>query len=125
MSNVQSKTLRLFLKKAVNAPVHAYLFVGPEGAGREEIARGFSGSIFAEYEEGNNLDRCKDLAWRGIHPDLSIIEPEGRGLRVSDAQRIITESSRSPVESQKKILIVNRFDTAEPEAVASLLKTIE
>ena len=114
-----------FLKKAVNAPVHAYLFVGPEGAGREEIARVFSGSIFAEYEEGNNLDRCKDLAWRGIHPDLSIIEPEGRGLRVSDAQRIITESSRSPVESQKKILIVNRFDTAEPEAVASLLKTIE
>ncbi len=114
-----------FLKKAVNAPVHAYLFVGPEGAGREEIARVFSGYIFAEYEEGNNLDRCKDLAWRGIHPDLSIIEPEGRGLRVSDAQRIITESSRSPVESQKKILIVNRFDTAEPEAVASLLKTIE
>ncbi len=114
-----------FLKKAVNAPVHAYLFVGPEGAGREEIARAFSGSIFAEYEEGNNLDRCKDLAWRGIHPDLSIIEPEGRGLRVSDAKRIILESSRSPVESQKKILIVKRFDTAEPEAVASLLKTIE
>ena len=34
-----------FLKKAVNAPVHAYLFVGPEGAGREEIARVFSASI--------------------------------------------------------------------------------
>ena len=114
-----------FLKKAVNAPVHAYLFVGPEGAGREEIARVFSGSIFAEYEEGNNLDRCKDLAWRGIHPDLSIIEPEGRGLRVSDARKIIIESSRSPIESEKKILIVNRFDTAEPEAVSSLLKTIE
>ena len=114
-----------FLKKAAINPVHAYLFVGPEGAGREEIARAFSGSIFVNYEEGNNLERCKDLAWRGIHPDLSIIEPEGRTLRVSDAQKIIFESSRSPVESQKKVLVVNRFDTAEPEAVASLLKTIE
>ena len=114
-----------FLKKAVLSPVHAYLFVGPEGAGREEIARAFSGSIFAKYEEGQDLERCKDLAWRGIHPDLSIIEPEGRGLRVSDARKIIIESSRSPIESEKKILIVNRFDTAEPEAVASLLKTIE
>ena len=114
-----------FLKKAVASPVHAYLFVGPEGAGREEIARAFSGSIFAKYEEGQDHERCKDLAWRGLHPDLSIIEPEGRGLRVSDARKIIIESSRSPIESEKKILIVNRFDTAEPEAVASLLKTIE
>jgi len=114
-----------FLKKALESPVHAYLFVGPEGAGREEIARAFSGSIFAKYEEDQNLERCKDLAWRGIHPDISIIEPEGRGLRVSDARKIIIESSRSPIESKKKILIVNRFDTAEPEAVASLLKTIE
>ena len=114
-----------FLKKAAVSPVHAYIFVGPEGAGREEIARAFSGSIFAKYEEGQDLERCKDLAWRGIHPDLSIIEPEGRGLRVSDARKIIIESSRSPIESKKKILIVNRFDTAEPEAVASLLKTIE
>ena len=38
-----------FLKKAVASPVHAYLFIGPEGAGREEIARAFSGSIFAKY----------------------------------------------------------------------------
>ena len=114
-----------FLKTAVASPVHAYLFVGPEGAGREEIARAFSGSIFAKYEEGQDHERCKDLAWRGLHPDLSIIEPEGRGLRVSDARKIIIESSRSPIESEKKILIVNRFDTAEPEAVASLLKTIE
>ena len=86
-----------FLKKAVASPVHAYLFVGPEGAGREEIARVFSGSIFAKYEEGQDLERCKDLAWRGIHPDLLIIEPEGRGLRVSDARKIIIESSRSPI----------------------------
>ena len=90
-----------FLKKAVESPVHAYLFVGPEGAGREEIARAFSGSIFAKYEEDQNLERCKDLAWRGIHPDISIIEPEGRGLRVSDARKIIIESSRSPIESKK------------------------
>ena len=114
-----------FLKKTVLSPLHAYLFVGPEGAGREELSRAFAGSVFASSEEEERGRRSRRLAWRGIHPDLVIIDPEGRGLRVVDAQRVISEASRSPVESKKKVIVVNRFDSAEPEAVVSLLKTIE
>jgi DNA polymerase-3 subunit delta' len=35
------------------------------------------------------------------------------------------EAFRSPVEGRRKVIMVDRFHSAEPEAAASLLKTIE
>ena len=35
------------------------------------------------------------------------------------------EASRSPIEADRKVMVVDRFDTAEAESAASLLKTIE
>ncbi len=34
-----------FLKTASKSPVHAYLFIGPEGAGRRQAAYAFAGSL--------------------------------------------------------------------------------
>ena len=44
---------------------------------------------------------------------------------MAEADEIIFEASRSPVEGPLKVIVCDRFHTAEPEAVASLLKTIE
>ena len=40
-------------------------------------------------------------------------------------QRLINEASRSPIEGSKKIIVANRFHTANPTAVGRLLKTLE
>ena len=113
------------LRNAVASPVHAYLFVGPDGAGRAEAARAFAGSLFAEGADSDQAARHRRLAAAGSHPDLVLVEPEGRALLVTDARRVITEGWRSPVEGDRKVIVVDRFDTAEPETAASLLKTIE
>jgi DNA polymerase-3 subunit delta' len=52
-------------------------------------------------------------------------EPGGRTLRGEDAEHLVIEASRSPVEGRRKIIVCDRFHTAEPGAAASLLKTIE
>ena len=39
--------------------------------------------------------------------------------------RSYSRRPRSPVEGPLKVIVCDRFHTAEPEAVASLLKTIE
>ena len=100
-------------------PVHAYLFCGPRGTGKRSAALAFAASLIGVDS------RSRRLAADGRHPDVSIHEPEGRTLRVSEADEIIFESSRSPVEGTRKVIVCDRFHTAEPEAVASLLKTIE
>ncbi len=114
------------LRQAAIRPVHAYLLVGPPGAGRAEAARAFAGTLFAGGgADGPALDRHRGLAAAGRHPDLVLVEPEGRSLLVADAERITVEGWRSPIEADRKVIVVDRFDTAEPAAAASLLKTIE
>jgi len=116
------------LREATTAPVHAYMFVGPPGTGRMEAARAFAGALFAGGTDdpgGAGADRHRRLATEGLHPDLVLIQPEGRALLVAETAAITREGSRSPVEAVRKVVVVDRFETAEPEAAAGLLKTIE
>ncbi|HJP16038.1 MAG TPA: hypothetical protein QF762_03620 [Acidimicrobiales bacterium] len=115
-----------YLQTAVQSPVHAYLFIGPEGAGRRQAAFAFAGSLLvSDSDSEEESQRHRQLATLGQHPDITYVVPQGSSLLVEDAERIIKEASRSPIESNRKIIIVDRFQTAEPEVSASLLKTIE
>ena len=107
------------LVAAAAQPVHAYLFCGPRGTGKRTAALAFAAALIGVDS------RSRRLALAGRHIDVSIHEPEGRTLRVAEADEIIFEASRSPVEGRLKVIVCDRFHTAEPEAVASLLKTIE
>lgn len=107
------------LAAAADRPVHAYLFCGPRGTGKRTAALAFAAALIGVDSRGRRL------ALAGRHADVSIHEPEGRTLRVVEADEIIFEASRSPVEGSLKVIVCDRFHTAEPEAVASLLKTIE
>ena len=50
---------------------HAYLFYGPKGVGKRTVARRFGAALVG----GGNAE-AEDRARRGLHPDLSEIEPE-------------------------------------------------
>ena len=113
------------LRAAVEAPVHAYIFVGPSGAGKRRAANVFAGELLAAaHPEG--ADRHRRLAALEHHPDIHVLDPSGNSLRrEEEAKPLIIQASRSPVEGNRKVLIVNRFHSATPVAAASLLKTIE
>jgi DNA polymerase III subunit delta' len=108
------------LRASVSSPSHAYLLSGKRAA-----ARAFAGDVLAADASGDAAERHRRLAWSEQHPDLVLVVPEGRSLRRTEADVMITEGFRSPVEGRRKIILVDRFHSAEPEAAASLLKTIE
>lgn len=114
------------LRAAVRTPVHAYLFVGPRGTGKKAAALAFGAALLTrDSTDPAEAERITRLALGGRHPDVRVFTPEGRTMRVTEAEQLVTEASRSPVECARKVLVVERFHTAEPEAAASLLKTIE
>jgi DNA polymerase-3 subunit delta' len=113
------------LRSAVAAPVHAYMLVGPRGAGKRAAARAFAADLLAAGVAPAEVARHRHLALAEQHPDLVIVVPEGRSLRRTEADLVITEASRSPIEGRRKVIVIDRFHSAEPEAAASLLKTIE
>lgn len=112
------------LRNALQSPLHAYLFVGPRGAGKRQAAAAFAGELLAAADP-DGAERHQRLAAAEAHPDLFILEPEGRGLLVDEAALLITEASRAPVEGTRKVMMVDRFHTAEPRVAPKLLKTIE
>ncbi|MEM7339977.1 MAG: hypothetical protein AAF467_15080 [Actinomycetota bacterium] len=137
---------RARLEAAAEAPVHAYLFVGNEGSGSFAAARAFAGLLLAAAHEaptgfdfgegegegddgaaGADADRARHirLARDGTHPDLTVVAAEGAALRVSEAENIIRAGLRSPVEGNRKVIVVRGIDAIEEAAIGKLLKVIE
>ena len=113
------------LHKSSQNPVHAYLFVGPKGSCKWDAAKAFAAMIMNHANKDQNEERVMNLVRRGEHPDLIKVEPSGNQYRDDDVQQIINEASRSPIEGAKKIIVANRFHTANETAVGRLLKTLE
>ena len=108
-------------------PVHAYLFLGPTGAGKRQAARAFSAAVQAQLTVGDDVakERQMRLALEDKHPDVEIHEPLGAGLLVDGAKAVITSVFRKPVDGPRRIIVVDRFHDAQPAAAAALLKTVE
>jgi DNA polymerase-3 subunit delta' len=111
------------LQRAATRPVHAYLLVGPRGSGVEEAARCFAAALITTDDD----ERAWDLVLRGVHPDVVEIDPPATQIRIEDAQAVVDEVSRSPIEGERKVVVL--FDAERlrlNEAAANkLLKTLE
>ncbi|MET0628317.1 MAG: hypothetical protein ABW033_07665 [Acidimicrobiia bacterium] len=108
------------LQRAAARPSHAYLLVGPRGSGVEEAARCFAASVIAPDD-----DRAFELALRGVHPDVVEIDPAATQIRVDDAQTILDEAYKSPIEGQRKAILVFESERLNEQAANKLLKTLE
>ena len=116
------------LEAALATPVHAYLFVGTPGGDKRAVAQVFAAELLAAAAAPGGpeaVESHRSRALDGVHPDVTMVEPEGRALLAADAAAIITEAARSPLELDRKVIICDRFHTASPGVAASLLKTIE
>jgi len=112
------------LRAAARAPVHAYLLVGPRGAGKRALAAAFAADLLSEGSQGADADRHRRLALAEQHPDLVITERTGPFITAAQADSIVERASRSPIEGQRKVLVLDEFHLAR-EAAPKLLKTIE
>ncbi|MBW8826092.1 MAG: hypothetical protein JF603_07060 [Acidobacteria bacterium] len=111
------------LRAAVVAPVHAYLLLGPAGAGARAAAVAFTAALLCP---DGGCGHCRDcrLALAGEHPDGLTYVPQGAFLQRADADEIIRLALRSPNEGNRKVLVLadmHRIQNAGP----MLLKTIE
>ena len=63
---------------------HAYLFSGPRGAGKEEVARTLAQALNCLENENDacgRCDSCRRIA-AGNYPDLHWVRPESKGRRI-------------------------------------------
>jgi DNA polymerase-3 subunit delta' len=111
------------LRRAAAQPVHAYLFVGPEGCGKEEAARAFAGVLLSQTDDLSH--RTNDMAWRGTHPDVHEVKREGASILKDQADEVIRVASMTPTEGARKVIIMHEVHLMQPAAIVRLLKTLE
>jgi DNA polymerase III subunit delta' len=121
---VGQPTVQALLTGAAEAPVHAFLFIGPAGSGKRSAAMSFGAALLCP---NGGCGACRDcrLALLGEHPDVRIVERVGPFITTEQADDIIKMASRAPVEGSRKVLILDEFHLLRPEAAAKLLKTVE
>jgi DNA polymerase-3 subunit delta' len=110
------------LRAASTRPVHAYLLVGPRGSGVEEAARCFAASLVTA---GESDERGWELVLRGEHPDVVEIDPATTQIVKDDADRFVREAHASPIEGDRKVVMLLGADRLNDVAANRLLKTIE
>jgi DNA polymerase-3 subunit delta' len=113
------------LEAASVAPVHAYLLIGPSGAGKRALARGFAARLLASGSSGADAERHVRLALAEQHPDLRMVVPEGMTFRRIDAETLARHASLAPVEGPRKVVVGLGCEQMEDEAAGYLLKTVE
>lgn len=107
---------------------HAYLFVGPNGSGKQEIAQWLALSIFCTHPHDGQPDlscaECQRVL-SGNHPDVVRASAEGRQIKVDQIRHLKAEFTKSGMEGQKKVFIIEDSDKMTVSAANSLLKFIE
>lgn len=111
------------LRAAAVRPVHAYLLVGPPGSGKRASAVSFAATLLCPNGGDGTCDACRRVL-SGVHPDLVSIDREGPWITIDMAREIGVASARSPVEGDRKVLMLGDFHLVR-EAGPALLKTIE
>lgn len=119
----QSDAVNL-LRHAVTHPVHAYLFLGPTGAGKRRTARVFAAALLCRNGECGVCRDCT-LALHGEHPDVTEIERAGAAISTDQADEIVRKAALAPIEGSRKVFILDEFHLLAPQVAAKLLKTIE
>lgn len=111
------------LRSAASRPVHAYLLVGPPGTGKLAAARAFAAALLCPAGGDASCEVCRRVL-DGVHPDVAVVEREGASISIDAARAVSRLAVRSPVEGDRKVLVLQDFHLVR-DAGPALLKTIE
>lgn len=119
----------------------AYLFVGPEGIGKQQFARRLAQALLCHHVGSDPLEPCGECAGckpflAGSNPDFIYVGcPEGKrelpieliaGSKERRGQEgLCHDLSLAPLPGSRKVAIVDHADTMNEACANSFLKTLE
>lgn len=115
---------------------HAYVLCGPDGVGKALFARELAKTLLCEKvdESGGNstvnkdaCDACKSCrtADKNENPNLLWITPAYKAIPISSIQELDRLAALKPVESRRRVFVVEEAEKMSLDAANCLLKTLE
>ncbi len=130
----QARVLTLLQRAFARGTVpHAYLFEGPDGVGKEAMARWLAALLLCgdpargqKAAPCGSCPACRQLA-RGHHADLEILSPppEKKAIRIDQVREIIRRVSFAPLSAARRVILVAPADSMGEAPANAILKTLE
>jgi DNA polymerase-3 subunit delta' len=104
------------LAAALAEPAHAYLFHGPPGVGKRNVAVAFAAALLGG-DPGRTLRRA--------HPDLYVLEPLGDQIRIDPIRELRRDLHMRPFEADRRVYLIFCAHLMNEDAADALLKDLE
>ncbi|MCD1261911.1 DNA polymerase III subunit delta' [Paenibacillus athensensis] len=106
---------------------HAYIFSGPVGTGRMEMAMALAKAIYCKTSIDDACGECLECrkVEHGNHPDLHIVQPDGASIKIEQIRELQKEFAYRATASGTKIYMLQQADKMTVQAANSLLKFLE
>ena len=92
-------------------PAHAYLFHGPPGVGKREVARTFARALIGTT--------------RAVHPDIYELDALGEMIRIDAIRELRRDLHMRPFEADRRVYLLHRAHLMNEDAADALLKDLE
>ena len=121
------------LEKALEAAVsgssgqemtHAWLFTGPPGSGRSNIAKAFAAALICRNGGCGECVDC-ETASTGTHPDVELVDVSGLSIKIDDIREIVSRSAWGASTSKWRVVVIEDSDRMTEAAANALLKALE
>ncbi|MBR0260502.1 MAG: DNA polymerase III subunit delta' [Selenomonadaceae bacterium] len=111
---------------------HAVIFSGEEGVGKRLAAEICAAALLCENPiDGNPCGSCESchLVAAKSHPDFYVVEAEetktARNIKIGQIREMQAEASLIPINSARRVIIIDGAELMNKAAANCLLKTIE
>ncbi len=103
---------------------HAWLFTGPPGSGRSNLAVAFAAALQCERGGCGECHSCH-TARTGSHADIGVVRTELLSIGVKEVRDLVRRSALAPAGRRWQIIVVEDADRLTEQAANALLKAIE
>jgi DNA polymerase-3 subunit delta' len=107
----QLEAKRLLEAALADGPAHAYLFHGPPGVGKRELARAFGRELLGTD--------------RRVHPDLYELDALGEMIRIDAIRELRRDLHMRPFEADRRVYLILSAQLLNEDAADALLKDVE
>lgn len=128
LQNQQNVLARLQAMYRHQRIVHAYLFDGQRGTGKEAVAQYFSKMLLCQaVSENVPCETCRSCRRvnSGNHPNVTMIRPDGQDIKKEQMTSLIMRMTKKGYEQGRQIYIIANAERMNISASNTLLKFLE
>jgi DNA polymerase-3 subunit delta' len=116
--------LQKVVENKANGVHHAWLFTGPAGSGRSNLAKSFAAALECEQGGCGVCQQCR-LVQADAHPDVTLLVTDRVVISIDEVRDLVTKSSMATNLGKYRVIIIEDADRMTERTSNVLLKVLE